>query len=318
MDLYSTTGTFTPDNLIAGNDVPQVIKSVTLKSGQGVLARGSVLGFITKAMGAVTPGENTGGGTVETVSLGAAANIGNYILTCIGGSVTKAATVTAWAGNASGTGALTMKNPGPLGDDVKEGVYKVVCIEPAEGAGAFEVLDPDGILVGIATVGAAFTSDHINFTIADGTPDFVSGEGFDVTVTFTDTVATNGGVFSVIDPDGVALANATVGTPYVGAINFTITDDDPDFAVGDSFTIAVVAGSGLAVLADNSKVDGSQFADCILAVETDTTDGNVVQEAYASGHFNSKALTFGGNDTAADHEAELRVLGIYLRDNIAY
>lgn len=320
MDLCSTTGTFTPDNLVAGNDVPQVIKSVTLKSGQGVLKRGSVLGLITKAIGGVTPGtgNTSGSGMVTAISLGASAKIGNYVLTCIGGSVIKATAVTAWTGNAAGTGVLTMKDPGPLGDDVKEGVYKVVCVEPGEGAGTFEVLDPHGILVGIATAGAAFTSKHINFTVADGTTDFVAGEGFDVTITFTDTVPSNGGMFSVVDPDGVVLDDATVGTPYVGAINFIITDAT-DFVVGDTFTVVVVEGSGLAALVDNSKVDGSQFADCILAVETDTDgDANVVQEAYASGHFNSKALTFGGNDSAADHEPELRVLGICLRDNIAY
>jgi len=45
--LNSITGTFTPDNLIAGIDVPQQVKAVTLKSGQGVLKRGTVLGVIT-------------------------------------------------------------------------------------------------------------------------------------------------------------------------------------------------------------------------------------------------------------------------------
>jgi len=45
--LYSSLGTYTPDNLIAGPAVPIVINGVTVASGQGELARGSVLGIIT-------------------------------------------------------------------------------------------------------------------------------------------------------------------------------------------------------------------------------------------------------------------------------
>jgi len=42
--------TYTPDNLIAGNDFPAVVKQVTIKSGQS-LARGAVLGEITASPG---------------------------------------------------------------------------------------------------------------------------------------------------------------------------------------------------------------------------------------------------------------------------
>lgn len=319
MDLNSTLDTYTPDNLFAGSEVPPLVKGVSLAASQGVLARGTVLGKLTKAIGAPVAGTNTGSGLVTDVSLGADAKIGGYVLTCTGGSVTKAAAAAAWVGNASGTGALTMASPGPLGNAVKEGVYRVVCIEPGDGVGTFAVYDPDGILVGIATVAAAFTSTHVNFTIADGTPDFVAGEGFDITVTFTAVVPGNGGTFSVVDPDGVVLANAIVDTPYEGAINFTINDGDTDFAVGDTFTIAVAAGSGNFVKVNSAVLDGRELADCILAVATDTGTGDAINaEAYKTGHFNRQALVFGGSDTAATHEARLRELGIQLSDNVAY
>jgi hypothetical protein len=45
--LYSSLGSYTPDNLIAGTAVPIVLAGVTVASGQGELARGSVLGIIT-------------------------------------------------------------------------------------------------------------------------------------------------------------------------------------------------------------------------------------------------------------------------------
>lgn len=45
--LYGELGSITPDNLIAGNSVPILVKGVTVLTGQGVLVRGSVLGIVT-------------------------------------------------------------------------------------------------------------------------------------------------------------------------------------------------------------------------------------------------------------------------------
>jgi len=69
------------------------------------------------------------------------------------GCVTKgAATGAAVAGN-TGNGTITT-NP-TVGQAAKPGVYQLVCIEPATNGGKFSVEDPDGILIGIATVGGA-------------------------------------------------------------------------------------------------------------------------------------------------------------------
>lgn len=90
-----------------------------------------------------------------------------------------AAVAAAWAGNAGGTGAIGAV---VVGAGAKKGVYKLVCIEPAANAGKFEVNDPDGVIIGVATVGVAFNAGGLQFTIADGATDFISGEGFDITV----------------------------------------------------------------------------------------------------------------------------------------
>lgn len=82
--------------------------------------------------------------------------------------------------------------------------------------------------------------------------------------------------------------------------------------------LGIITATGKAVPVDNVAADGSQNADCILADDVDTTGGDVVAEAYRSGHFNRQALIFGGDDTAADHEERLRELGIFLSDNISY
>jgi hypothetical protein len=95
------------------------------------------------------------------------------------GRITKgAATGAAVAGN-TGNGTITAAPT--VGAAAKPGVYQLVCIEPATNAGKFTVEDPDGILIGVATVGVAFTT-HLTFTIADGSTDFASGDAFTITV----------------------------------------------------------------------------------------------------------------------------------------
>lgn len=47
-NLYESLGTFTPDNLIAGNEITILTAGVTITSGQGVLKRGTVIGIVTE------------------------------------------------------------------------------------------------------------------------------------------------------------------------------------------------------------------------------------------------------------------------------
>lgn len=87
------------------------------------------------------------------------------------------ATAQASSGN-TGNGAISAVT---VGVGAKAGIYTVTCVEPAANAGTFLVEDPDGVTVGTAHVGVAFTGP-INFTLADGSTDFVSGDRFLVTV----------------------------------------------------------------------------------------------------------------------------------------
>jgi len=108
-----------------------------------------------------------------------------------------------------------------------------------------------------------------------------------------------------------------------GHLEFTIGDATAvDSVVGDTYTITVAAGTGKAVLADSTKFNGTQLADCVLATEVSTgtvaVPVDVYAEAYSAGHFNSNALIVAANDTAANHEAELRDKGIFLSANISY
>lgn len=43
MNAFNQVGTFTPDNLIAGNQVPLLTKAIKLEVGEGTLKRGSII-----------------------------------------------------------------------------------------------------------------------------------------------------------------------------------------------------------------------------------------------------------------------------------
>lgn len=63
-----------------------------------------------------------------------------------------------------------------------------------------------------------------------------------ITLTCTAT-AIDGGTFSVIGSVSGALPSATVGVPYTSAVvDFTVNDGTVDFALGDTFTIAITQG----------------------------------------------------------------------------
>lgn len=79
---YEVTGSVAPDKLVAGPEVERLTKVITLKSGQGVLGRGSVIGEISKVLGEKSFA-GTGNGTMTAISLGKDAKIGDYIVKCV-------------------------------------------------------------------------------------------------------------------------------------------------------------------------------------------------------------------------------------------
>jgi hypothetical protein len=95
------------------------------------------------------------------------------------GRITKAAATGAAVAGNTGDGTITAAPT--VGAAAKPGVYRLTCIEPATNAGKFSVEDPDGVLIGVATVAVEFTA-HLTFTIADGGTDFAAGDAFTITV----------------------------------------------------------------------------------------------------------------------------------------
>ena len=89
------------------------------------------------------------------------------------------------AGGNTGNGAMGAVT---VGVRAKRGAYKLICIEPGSNVGEFLLMDPDGVVVGVAVVAAAFSSLHLSFTLADGSTDFAAGDEFTLTVTEGSTV----------------------------------------------------------------------------------------------------------------------------------
>jgi hypothetical protein len=77
-----------------------------------------------------------------------------------------------------------------------------------------------------------------------------------------------------------------------------------------------VTSSGKLKLVKSSAEDGSKTPYGILADSVDATSADATAVIFLTGEFNSDALIFGGTDTAADHEAEARKIGLFFKKNI--
>lgn len=83
--------------------------------------------------------------------------------------------------------------------------------------------------------------------------------------------AAGGGTFRVEDPDGFVLGDVAVGGTFDDDIKFVIADGDPDFVLGDKFTITIAAGSGQYKELAPTAQDGTEIAAAILGAPTDAS-----------------------------------------------
>ena len=129
-------------------------------------------------------------------------------------------------GSNVGDGTVT---GGAIGASARLGDYKLICTAESADAGTFQVFTPDEERLADAEVGVAYVSDHINFTINDGTEDF------DVDDEFTVPVEAGSGKYIL------SLAAAVDGSEDTE--NMAILADDVDATSEDRTCIAYVAGA---------------------------------------------------------------------------
>lgn len=97
--------------------------------------------------------------------------------TVLGKTATSTATAAAVVG--AGNGAMSAVTTTP---DALQGVYTVKITKAAANAGDFEVLDPRNEVAGLGTVGVAYATGGLSFTLADGATDFAVGDTIKITV----------------------------------------------------------------------------------------------------------------------------------------
>ncbi|WP_374648673.1 head decoration protein [Rhizorhabdus sp.] len=134
-----------------------------------------------------------------------------------------------------------------------EGTYQVVILNPAANAGAFEVRKPDGTIDGNGTVGVAYNGT-INFTLADGSTDFVEDDRIPVVVS-----RPNGESYYPHDPAAADGRQNAAGILY----------DTVDASTGAKKAVATV--NGPASIFDNrviwkAGITADQKADAIKAL----------------------------------------------------
>ncbi|ABK44546.1 putative phage protein GP19 [Magnetococcus marinus MC-1] len=118
-----------------------------------------------------------------------------------------------------------------LGSRAVPGVYSLTCIIASADSGTFQVVDPNGHRLPDVTVGVAYDTYHLKFTIDDGATDFVLGDHFTVLTTgdgnvvAMDPTAVDGSA----DPIGIIAQRvvAPVGqdTPEVAILRHAILAD---------------------------------------------------------------------------------------------
>lgn len=221
-------------------------EAIVVAAGAGALAAGTVLGKRDRAANAavVTGSIATTVLTVTAVSSGVL-SVGQTIS---GSGVTAGTTITALGTGLGGTGTYTVSasqtassttitatsaavaafagntGNGAMGavtvsSGIKAGVYNLVIAEPGSNVGTFLVFDPDGVLVAPGVVASAFSAGGLAFTLADGSTDFVAGDGFTITIAAGDSKYV---AYDDDNPDG---SSAAAGVLYA-AVDATSADQD--------------------------------------------------------------------------------------------
>lgn len=135
---------------------------------------------------------------------------------------------------------------------------------------------------------------------------------------------TNGGIFKLVDPNGVTIAqDITIAAGAGGVIVFTgagitfkITDGSTDFAVADYFVITVAAGSLKLKETVITSYDGSEIPQYIAPREIDAMAGDVTCDVLGPCIISVSQMVFQGSETLATRVRDksyydhLRAVGI--------
>jgi hypothetical protein len=175
------------------------------------------------------------------------------------------------------------------------------------------------LVTGEATVTAGTNTGNGTFTI-DATTPVLKGAGLGTYRLTCIAVAANNGTFRLEAPDGAVLGD-TVMAAGAGTVSEQIkgalADGGTDFAVGDSFAIAVTAITEKMVEFNAAGTDGSEVAAGILYAAVDASDADTAGVAFVRDcEHNADIVVWKSGATAtqkAKGTADLKRRGIVLR-----
>jgi hypothetical protein len=128
--------------------------------------------------------------------------------------------------------------------------------------------------------------------------------------------ASNGGTFSVEDPDGAVVGIAKVGVAFAGEIKFTIADDT-DFAAGDIVNVTVANVVWQHKAYDPAATDGAQvFAGILYDAVTTGSGETLAATAFVRQlEWRDNAIVWGSltSDQKAAARVQARARGIIIR-----
>ena len=124
--------------------------------------------------------------------------------------------------------------------------------------------------------------------------------------------------FSVVDPEGAVLPNATAGQAYnQSGLQFTANAGATAFVAGDTFTLNSMDATGQYIACVRTANDGSQTPKAILVDYTDASAGPVAGGAYLTGDFNERAVIYDNSWTLAVLRDALRSFSIFLKASVS-
>lgn len=252
---------------------------------------------------------NTGDGTVTAApAAGAAAKVGVHTFEC-NDAETDAGTFIhrdpdgEYVGIATVAveyegGGLTLTIADGAADWVVGDAFTVTVSSTGAG-GEWKVKTPSGeALADLASVGAAYTSQHLNFTLNDGNPNFVAGD------IFTITVSAGSGKVKAIDFSAVDGSQDAYGILYKKYDTTDTTFKSVAFTSGGTYEVRpgdiVTGGTGGATahvvsvtLTSGAWADGDGAGTLVL----DHQEGTFEAENLNVGT-NLNVATIGGNSSA--------------------
>lgn len=204
------------------------------------------------------------------------------------------ATGTAGGGNTGGGTCTSVTG----GVKVKVGIYILTCIGLVANGGIFSVADPDGMGMPAAAAGLAYTSNQINFTIADSGTDFALGD------TFTITVPAGGLQYRAINFTGVDGSFNAVGLSYAAYDAAASGERTVVFTSGGTYEVVpgdIITGATSGSTARVVKIvlsSGSWAAGTAAGTFTLDDRVNALQSENLNVAGNSNVATIGGDSSA--------------------